>query len=166
MKHFYMTLDNKPYLLTPETTINERTCWFVRDFFSDPNFSILNGYSVALRGNYYDENCNIIDYTTMSSKEVMNSLFNIIYDGKGNVIPNPDYPLYSTRPIAEELISRWSKKAVIWCEKASYDSKPLEEYITCVPNPKIMVSPKRDIIVISDDPDRPGDIVVRFWMAK
>lgn len=165
MKSYYQNLSNDLYLLTPETTVNENTCWFVRGFFEDPNFSILNNHSVALRGNYYDENGRITDYTAMSAEEVLSSLFNLIYNGIGRVIPNPDCPHYSTRPVAEELISRWSKGSVIWCEKASDGSMSLEEYITKVSNPKVMVSAKRDIIVISDDPDRPGDIVVRFWMA-
>jgi hypothetical protein len=164
--------DQSTYELTSETRISEDLCWFVRNLDypeCSPLRELLGNYSLAIRGNTYtrDENDKIVlvEDTAMSTEDVMAMLFGLQYNGDNMSFEKDKLaaPFYSNRNLLIEIASRWHKGTIIWCEKAGHTAVSLVDYIKSATNPTVFVGTRQEIIVVSDETDRPGDIVVRMY---
>lgn len=170
-KKIYQAIyDHNFYELSTDTPISESLCQFVRNLPSTecaPLSEILGNYSLAIRGNTYtrDETDKIVLYeeTKMSGEDVMSMLFGLEYVSPFFEKDKLASPLYSNRNLVLEITSRWHKGTVIWCEKAGHEAVPFVDYIKSAKNPAVFVGARQEIIVVSDEIDRPGDIIVKMY---
>lgn len=177
-KKIYQALyDHSFYELNSETRINEDLCWFVRSIYSpecSPLKELLGNYSLAIRGNTYaieqdeetkEDKTVIAEETAMSAEDVMAMLFGLQYKAATFSFEKDTLaaPFYSNRNLLIEIASRWHKGTIIWCEKAGHTAISFTDYIKSAKNPAVFVGARQEIIVVSDETDRPGDIIVRMY---
>lgn len=155
------------YELTPETQVDPSLCVFVTRDIEEyrPLLSIFGDNSVAIRGDRYEcnseGNWEVVERLAMSP----DSACFILFGNKTEIIDDPSViPFYHNTELQRELVSRWSRNAVIWCEECHRDPKRIADYIKSAHNPAVFVGPHGELIVVSDETARPGDIIVRVFV--